>query len=329
MNPNIFKSIIFILVLGITQTSCNLPVYRQVTHTPQPQKVDFIPTLSVTITSTVDDKMILQETPTVEITPTTMIVDLSASEFVQADRFVVVFLPDEYQLDLYQEPGNNQTIIGSIENSNKEIHPTGNYLWIKDTLWVEIQISNMGVGWLDSANLSSLVSPSLFCNDIKVTNVIKEFINAINQRNGERFRELISPIHGLRIKHEWWNPEVRFDDIEDLKEIFEEPRSYEWGIQDSSGLPIHGTFTQVILPLLDDIGKNYSLLCNSLERGLAAGGTAGYIQWPEEYKNINYYSLYRPAADGNELDWRTWVIGFEYIGNQPYILILVQYHWEI
>jgi hypothetical protein len=29
------------------------------------------------------------------------------------------------------------------------------------------------------------------------------------------------------------------------------------------------------------------------------------------------------------MDWRTWVLGFEYVDGIPYISYLVQYHWEI
>jgi hypothetical protein len=42
--------------------------------------------------------------------------------------------------------------------------------------------------------------------------------------------------------------------------------------------------------------------------------------WP--YPNIRYYNLYKPAS-GQTFDFRTWLIGFEYINNQPYLHSMV------
>ena len=48
--------------------------------------------------------------------------------------------------------------------------------------------------------------------------------------------------------------------------------------------------------------------------------------WP--YPNIRYYNLYKPATPGVELDFRTWLIGFEYINNQPFLHSMVTIVWE-
>ena len=47
--------------------------------------------------------------------------------------------------------------------------------------------------------------------------------------------------------------------------------------------------------------------------------------WP--YTNIHYYNLYKPATD-QQLDFRTWLIGVEYINGQPYLHSMVSIVWE-
>jgi hypothetical protein len=44
---------------------------------------------------------------------------------------------------------------------------------------------------------------------------------------------------------------------------------------------------------------------------------------------MNYEALYRAAPAGDEMNWRTWVVGFDYVGGVPYIASVVQYAWEI
>jgi hypothetical protein len=48
--------------------------------------------------------------------------------------------------------------------------------------------------------------------------------------------------------------------------------------------------------------------------------------WP--YAGIRYYNLYKPGTPGIELDYRTWLIGFEYIDGQPYLHSMVTVVWE-
>jgi hypothetical protein len=48
--------------------------------------------------------------------------------------------------------------------------------------------------------------------------------------------------------------------------------------------------------------------------------------WP--YTNIRYYNLYKPSTTPADLDFRTWLIGFEYIDGQPYLHSLITIPWE-
>ncbi len=169
-----------------------------------------------------------------------------------------------------------------------------------------------------------------FCNDPQVLAAVEGFMNAMRSQNGEELAYWVHPEKGLVIRHDWWNPEVAFSQIETAS-LFSNPQQYNWGIQDGSGLPISGTFQEIVLPgLLDVFNREYTRQCNTLEYGLATGNTTGKPQIPTEFTGEGYFALYRPAPAGVEMDWRTWAVGVEYgADGLPYISYLVQYRWEI
>jgi len=82
------------------------------------------------------------------------------------------------------------------------------------------------------------------------------------------------------------------------------------------------------LPLLRNVtAATPTRHCNQLEAGVSAGNTTAALDWPFEYANLNFMALYRAAVAGQEQDWRTWVVGIEYVNGAPYVTVLVQYRW--
>jgi hypothetical protein len=81
--------------------------------------------------------------------------------------------------------------------------------------------------------------------------------------------------------------------------------------------------------LQDVLNSDYTSHCNILESGTSAGGTTGLLTWSVEYANLNYMALFRAAPAGEEMNWRTWAVGIDYVGGVPYIAVIVQYAWEI
>ncbi len=76
--------------------------------------------------------------------------------------------------------------------------------------------------------------------------------------------------------------------------------------------------------------RSYSQACQSLERGTGTGPTTAVVEWPEELAGMPFIALYRaPGPQDNELDWRTWAVGFTVVDGVPKIRVLVQYFWEI
>ena len=44
---------------------------------------------------------------------------------------------------------------------------------------------------------------------------------------------------------------------------------------------------------------------------------------------MNFYSVYYPGAPANNnLDWRTWLVGMEYVDGKPYLYAMMQFFWE-
>jgi hypothetical protein len=86
----------------------------------------------------------------------------------------------------------------------------------------------------------------------------------------------------------------------------------------------HGTVLPKLLDVLNAPAPGYTLGCNSVN----VGGASYNTSWPAIYANVNYYSLHKPGPVGNELSWRTILVGVEYVNGQPYVFGLIQLEWE-
>lgn len=172
-------------------------------------------------------------------------------------------------------------------------------------------------------------TPPPFCEDRRVQEFAERFVWAVQTEDGEWLGGAITNRGGLNIRLEWWNTNVHFSKDE-ATQLFNDETSYDWGIADGSGAPVKGSFMEIVQPkLLDVVEGEYVFRCDTLDFGVASGGSAGLVEWPEDIPARHYIAIYRPAPADQDLDWRTWVLGFEYIDGIPYISYLVQYHWEI
>jgi hypothetical protein len=314
-----FSFVAFIVMFGLV-SACNNPISDTKlnpiqTSQPLPQTVE--PSVEFDL---------FTQTPVITesfITPTPNI------PFAKDKIYAVIQVNEKSVLDGFLTPGTGGTKTVSLQPHSTGLTPSGKFQKIGEDWWVEIESAQSGLFWVDSHYLIEQTPAGLFCNDNRVTTMINQFIVAVQSRNGSALSGLISPTHGLSIRHEWWNPEVNLKDRGIADQIFDDTSSFNWGVQDGSGEPIMGSFRDVILPKLDDVFNQATQKCNTLDQGLTSGGTAGFVTWPFEYANVNYIALYRQALPGDDLNWRTWAIGIEYVLGEPYIAFLVQYHWEI
>jgi hypothetical protein len=123
----------------------------------------------------------------------------------------------------------------------------------------------------------------------------------------------------------WANgPRIIFDQ-QHAEWVFTSTYEHDWGSAPASGLDVKGSFQSVVLPaLLEVFNSSYELHCN--EPGYA--DTFSLEPWPKQYANIGFYNITKPATPGVDLDWRTWLVGVEYVENQPTIFSLIHFAWE-
>ena len=165
----------------------------------------------------------------------------------------------------------------------------------------------------------------VFCGDPATTALLDQLRTAVAEEDGRLLEELVHPERGLRVRLNWWNPEVLIAG-NDVRQLFRAEKRQEWGTEDGSGLPIRGSFNEVVLPRLErDLLPATDRRC---DEGVF-GPTAGLTNLPEGYEAVRFYSLHRPAPAEQELDWGTWLVGIERWEGRYYVSYLVHYRWEI
>jgi hypothetical protein len=240
--------------------------------------------------------------------------------------YAVAWVPGDQTLAVRQPAGTSGSKIDELSSDQRGIQLTGNSTLLGSSMWVEIVRTGGGTGWVNSWNLTEAVSASEFCADSRVQALIDKVESALRERDGHALAELVNPRRGLVIRVDWWNPDVIVP-YPGLTNLFTSPTVIEWGIEQESDKPVEGTFRETVLPGLDDVmDASPTVSCDSLN----AGKTARSVQWPDEFTNLNFYSFFRPPnVPGNELSWRAWAMGIEYVGGEPYLSLLVQYRAEI
>lgn len=197
---------------------------------------------------------------------------------------------------------------------------TGNATSLGTSTWVEIVRPSGGAGWVPAGNLTQDVPTDAFCGDPRVLALLDVFRTSLVAGDAVGVQAVVSPRRGLTVRFDWRSPEVTYRPSQ-IADLLRSDEAREWGSQ-FSGAPIVGSFREVILPRLQAISVGeVSLACGEVLTGL----TLREVMWPSEYANLNFYSIFRAGdPSGSEFAWTTWLVGIEYIDNQPYISHLVQ-----
>jgi hypothetical protein len=227
-------------------------------------------------------------------------------------------------LNIRSAPGAGNPIVGSFAAVNTTVMRTGSSSYVGEDLWVQVQNPGGGSGWVNAAYLTEYVAPAAFCADGRVNSLLANFGNAIKTSNGPALYTLVSPVHGMTVRL-WRNGNAVTFYPNDAPWIFDSTYEHNWGAAPGSGLDTIGAIHVVVIPKwLDVLNGSYTLSCNVPQTGGASYDTS----WPATYVNVNFYSLYKPGPVGNELSWRTLLIGVEYVQGQPYIFSVTQMDWE-
>ena len=212
-------------------------------------------------------------------------------------------------------------VVGSFSQDAVNVMRTGPSASADNATWVEIQIPNGGTGWVNSYYLTEYVTHDAFCADTRIAALIEQLKGSMNQSNNDMFSSLVSPIHGTNVNLWAYQPAVNFNNTA-AKTVFTSTEVFNWGAGPSAQSDT-GTFAQVIQPKMQEVfnAPNMETYCDNLTKVYP-------LSHPWPYTNIHYYNLYKPGTPGTELDYRTWLIGFEYINGQPYLYGMVTVVWE-
>jgi hypothetical protein len=233
----------------------------------------------------------------------------------------VINVPPNDVLNIRSGAGSSQPLVGSFPFDAVNVMRTGATASADGATWVEVQNPSGGTGWVNSFYLTDYVTHDAFCADPRVPALIEQLKGSMNQGNGAMFSGIVSPVHGVDVRLWAYASPVNFN-TGTAQSAFNSMEVYNWG-SGPRGEPDFGTFSQVIQPKMQDVLNAPALetYCDNLTKVFPLA-----TPWP--YTNIRYYNLYKPSTTPTDLDFRTWLIGIEYINGQPYLYSMVTLPWE-
>lgn len=237
----------------------------------------------------------------------------------------VAFVTNDDVLNVRAGPGVEFEIVGALPPDARNVTITGAGELVSGSRWVPIQAGNVS-GWVNSRFLTGSIAAEPFCNSGDRQALVDQLETAVANRDGDALAALVHPERGLRIHHNWWNPVQRFDGGE-VAQLFSSRQALDWGIADGSGNPIVGSFSEIILPMLDeDLLGAEQIACDAI----LSGGTAGIVRVPDGYEAVLPVSFFRPGTEEFAgMDWGSWVVGVEQWNGRYFISYLIHFEWEI
>ncbi|MBN2555313.1 MAG: hypothetical protein JXA97_05185 [Anaerolineales bacterium] len=255
----------------------------------------------------------------------TELANIGTAAAMQAGEYAVAMMPVDEILAIHQTAGISGEIVSELPYNGNGIHLTSNQTTLGSSRWVEVESPDGVIGWVNFQNITEYIPHDLFCADNRVSGLISSFTSALLAQDGDALQATIHPRRGLNIRIDVWNPQVSLR-AEQIPEVFVLDEVINWGGTEVTSFPIEGTFREIVSPMLMDVlaAEEKIVTCNQI-----IVGESGEGEWPEEYVNINYHAIYRPALEGEGVfDWRTWAVGIEYDGGVPYVAFLVQYRGD-
>lgn len=239
--------------------------------------------------------------------------------------YAVILVPSEDVLNIRSAAGVENPITGSFAPTSKNVMRTGRSAKVGDSVWVEIQAPGGGTGWVNANYLTEYVAPSAFCANTQVSTLLNDIKSTVLTSNGQSLASLVSPVHGFDLRL-WRYGTVANYDSEHARFLFDSTFEVNWGPMPGSGEDSIGSFATAVLPKLTEVfGANYELHCNDT-LDLA---TFSLAPWPPEYGNINFYAVHKLGSEiYGGLDWRTWLVGIEFVGGKPYLFSMTHFQWE-
>lgn len=262
--------------------------------------------------------------PTARLQPTSQPPPAATTRGAPGGAYEVAFVASNDILNVRSGPGADNPSVAALDPRAGGIAITGDGVTVAGSLWVPVSDGQVS-GWVNSRFLTADLAGEAFCADPEARAVVQALQTAVGNEDGRALAALVHPQRGLRLRLSWWNPEILVSQ-DQVANLFASQTVYDWGIADGSGLPISGTFAEVLYPLLErDLLQAGTATCNTIE----AGPTAGLVQLPDAYANVNHFSTFRQGEVEGGFDWGSWAIGIERWQGRYYLSYLVHYGYEI
>lgn len=234
--------------------------------------------------------------------------------------YAVVNVAANDVLNIRAGAGVSQPIVGYFASEANDVYRTGPSVSADGAVWVEVRRNDGLIGWVNSYYLTEYVTHEAFCADGRILPLIEQLKQSLNQADGSLLSPIVSPVHGVNI-HLWaYGPGINFMPAA-AASIYTDTTVYNWG-GGPSGIPDTGTFNATVKPKYLEVfnAPNMETYCDDLTKVFPLGRP-----WP--YPNIRFYNLYKPASD-QFFDFRTLLVGIEYVNGQPYLYGVVTIIWE-
>jgi hypothetical protein len=259
--------------------------------------------------------------PATAVPPTN--VPATAAPALQGPYAVIFHSPDK-SLPVYQAPNEKSAVVANLPWDENNVMLTGKEDSTGQYPIVEVDLGSGNTGWVNRLYLTESMPAAQFCADARVTDLLDRLADAVNSEDGDKLKALVSPLRGMEVTFYRTGNTIPYNP-EQVGWLYNSTYQTNWGTQPASGMEVTGSFREVVSPMLKDVfGKPNQRTCNAPQHG---GSTYTY-NWPYGYRNLNYYSVYKPGTPGTDLDWRTWLVGVEYYQGKPYVAALVQLFWE-
>lgn len=317
----LFLAIVSMVVLSCSVSFSTAPA---LTATIPASAVPTDPPTSIPSTPDFQTPVPLSQTPT-PAPATNIVVQSKITPGVPSGPYAVVLVPLEDVLNIRSAAGVENPITGSFAPTSTNVRRTGLSAKVEDSVWFEIQAPGGGTGWVNANYLTEYVAPSDFCVNTQVSTLLNDIKSTMLTSNGQSLASLVSPGHGLDLRL-WRYGTVANYDSDHARFLFDSTFQVNWGPMPGSGEDSIGSFKTAVLPKLTEVfGADYELHCNDT-LDLA---TFSLVPWPPEYGNINFYAVHKLGSEiYGGMDWRTWLVGIEFIGGKPYLFSMTHFQWE-
>jgi hypothetical protein len=207
----------------------------------------------------------------------------------KAGTYAVYGVKSDDVLNVRAEPDASSKKVYSFGPTVKGVRTTGRSLVRGDTPWAEVVFEG-GTGWVNRLFLTE-VMPGGGCNDPNLTAAIRKLMRVVESTDPAGLRDVVSPLRGLSVRGD----------------VASQPVHFAWD-------GVDGVFTSPVAITV----KGASEKCGKVVLGAGANGG-----WPAEYAAVTPVSFDYPGTTG--ADWYTWIAGFEYVDDRPYVAALIRY----